>query len=153
MTILLLPYCPCEKISLQHILLEFHEDSIVNLTYWRNLQKVEKKPHICRVAPAIRDLEDEMSLAVYEDRKCHQALDLSLPENVILLFQPPHCPEVNPIERLWSEIKKALKWEWYPKKDELRLGVQKALQDLNQTIITSVTGWKFIIEALVVAGI
>ena len=40
---------------------------------------------------------------------CHQALDLSLPENVILLFQPPHCPEANPIERLWLEIKKALK--------------------------------------------
>lgn len=84
---------------------------------------------------------------------CHQALDLSLPENVILLFQPPHCPEVNPIERLWSEIKKALKWQWFTNLDELRLGVRKALQDLNQTIIASVTGWKFIIEALVVAGI
>ena len=56
---------------------------------------------------------------------CHQALDLSLPENVILLFQPPHCPEVNPIERLWSEIKKALKWEWFTNLDELRLGVKR----------------------------
>ena len=84
---------------------------------------------------------------------CHQALDLSLPENVILLFQPPHSPEVNPIERLWSEIKKALKWELFTNLDELRFGVKKALQDLNQTIIASVTGWKFIIEALVLAGI
>jgi len=84
---------------------------------------------------------------------CHQALDLSLPENVILLFQPPHCPEVNPIERLWSEIKKALKWEWFTNLDELRLGVKKALQNLNQTLIASVTGWQFIIEALAVAGI
>jgi transposase len=84
---------------------------------------------------------------------CHQALDLSLPENVILLFQPPHCPEVNPIERLWSEIKKVLKWEWFTNLDELRLGVKKALQNLNQTLIASVTGWQFIIEALAVAGI
>jgi hypothetical protein len=54
---------------------------------------------------------------------------------------------------LWSEIKKALKWEWFTNLDELRLGVRKVLHDLNQTIITSVTGWDFIIEALVVAGI
>ncbi|CAA9209273.1 hypothetical protein AVDCRST_MAG92-15 [uncultured Coleofasciculus sp.] len=51
---------------------------------------------------------------------CHQALDLSLPENVILRFQPPHCPELNPIERLWSEIKKVLKWEWFTNLDELQ---------------------------------
>jgi hypothetical protein len=37
--------------------------------------------------------------------------------------------------------------------DELRLGVQKALQDLTETIITSVTGYQFIIDALVMAGI
>ncbi|MBW4595371.1 MAG: transposase [Brasilonema angustatum HA4187-MV1] len=30
-----------------------------------------------------------------------------------LLFQPPHTPEVNPIERLWKEIKKTLKWECF----------------------------------------
>ncbi len=66
---------------------------------------------------------------------CHQSLSLSLPDNVILLFQPSHCPEVNPIERLWSEIKKSLKWKWFTNLDELRLGVQKALQDLTETII------------------
>ncbi|MDY6900662.1 MAG: transposase, partial [Cyanobacteriota bacterium] len=26
-------------------------------------------------------------------------------KNVILLFQPPYCPEVNPIERVWQYIK------------------------------------------------
>ena len=29
--------------------------------------------------------------------------------NVILVFQPPYSPQVNPIERLWKEIKKHLK--------------------------------------------
>lgn len=96
---------------------------------------------------------EDIHIIQLDNGGCHQALDLSLPENVILLFQPPHCPEVNPIERLWSEIKKVLKWEWFTNLDELRLGVQKVLQDLTQTIITSVTGWTFIIEALVVAGL
>ncbi|MDJ0715585.1 MAG: transposase [Prochloraceae cyanobacterium] len=30
---------------------------------------------------------------------------LMIPSNIILLFQPPYCPELNPIERLWEYIK------------------------------------------------
>ena len=41
----------------------------------------------------------------------HQAGYITIPENVVLLFQPPHSPEVNMIERVWQEIKKWLKWE------------------------------------------
>ncbi len=73
--------------------------------------------------------------------------------NVIVFFQPPHCPEVNPIERLREEIKKYLKWELFTSLEQLRLRVRKVLQDLNQTLITSVTGWQFIIEALGLTGI
>ncbi|MGB3510074.1 MAG: transposase [Microcoleaceae cyanobacterium] len=31
----------------------------------------------------------------------HQSLNMSIPENIIFLFQPPYSPELNPIERLW----------------------------------------------------
>src|SRR6476469_2942787 len=96
---------------------------------------------------------DDIHIIQLDNGGCHQSLILSLPNNVILLFQPSPKPEVNPIERLWAEIKKSLKWEWFTNLDELRLGVQKALQDLTETIITSVTGYKFIIDALVMAGI
>jgi hypothetical protein len=37
--------------------------------------------------------------------------------------------------------------------NELRQGVRKFLKDLNNAMITSVTGWEFIIEALVMTGI
>jgi transposase len=29
--------------------------------------------------------------------------------NVVLLYQPPHCPELNPIERVWEDLKRGLK--------------------------------------------
>ena len=35
----------------------------------------------------------------------HNSFNLSIPENVILLFQPAYSPEVNPIERLWGYVK------------------------------------------------
>jgi transposase len=40
----------------------------------------------------------------------HSSLNLSIPENVILLFQPAYSPEINPIERLWGYLKEQLKW-------------------------------------------
>ncbi|PSO55069.1 MAG: hypothetical protein BRC40_01860 [Cyanobacteria bacterium QH_8_48_120] len=33
---------------------------------------------------------------------------MTVPDNVVLLFQPPYCPEVNPIERVWQELKRWL---------------------------------------------
>ena len=47
--------------------------------------------------------------------------NLAIPENIIFLFQPPYSPEVNPIERLWLEIKKDLKWEIFDDLDQEKL--------------------------------
>jgi putative transposase len=76
---------------------------------------------------------------------------LSLPENVILLFQPAYSPEVNPIERLWGYIKEQLKWLRFEQIEELRAAVQKELNKLTNEVIASLTGWQFILEAISVA--
>lgn len=83
----------------------------------------------------------------------HRALDLDIPENIILLFQPPYSPQVNPIERFWKHLKKDLKWSLFEDLDALRNTVQKILPKLNRKIISSLTGWKFIVDAVCIAGI
>jgi putative transposase len=83
----------------------------------------------------------------------HNSLNLSTPENVILLFQPAYSPEVNPIERLWGYVKEQLKWLRFDKIEELRAAVQKELNKLTLEVVASLTGWKFILEALSVAGL
>lgn len=83
----------------------------------------------------------------------HQSLTLSIPENMILLFQPAYSPEVNPIERLWEYLKEQLKWETFDNLQGLRDSVQKILSQLSNQVIASLTGWQFILEALSVAGI
>jgi transposase len=81
----------------------------------------------------------------------HNYLNLSIPENVILLFQPAYSPEVNPIERLWGYVKKQLKWLRFEHIEELRAAVQKELNKLTNEVIASLTGWQFILEAISVA--
>jgi transposase len=83
----------------------------------------------------------------------HSSLNLSIPENVILLFQPAYSPEVNPIERLWGYIKEQLKWLRFEQIEELRAAVQKELKKLTLEVIASLTGWQFILDALSVAGL
>jgi transposase len=81
----------------------------------------------------------------------HTCGELQLPENVILLFQPSYCPQVNPIERLWEFIKSFLKWENFIDLDSLRKRVKEILDRLSQEIISSLTGWDFILNALSIA--
>lgn len=83
----------------------------------------------------------------------HNSFNLNVPENVILLFQPPYSPEVNPIERLWEYLKEQLKWQTFENLEDLRDVVQKSLSQLSNEIIVSLTGWQFILEALSVADI
>jgi hypothetical protein len=35
----------------------------------------------------------------------HRSKDLKLPENVRLINQPSHSPELNPVEHFWDEIR------------------------------------------------
>lgn len=96
---------------------------------------------------------EEFHVIQLDNGGLHQSLDLVIPENIVLLFQPPYSPQVNPIERLWKELKKRLKWKLFDNLDELRDKLSKELNKLTPETIHSVTGWQFILEALSVANI
>ena len=83
----------------------------------------------------------------------YSSLNLNIPENVILLFQPTYSPEVNPIERLWGYIKEQLKWLRFDGIEELREALQKELKKLTNEVIASLTGYPFILHGLSVANI
>jgi transposase len=35
----------------------------------------------------------------------HKSKDLNVPWNIQIIYLPPYCPELNPVERLWNYIK------------------------------------------------
>jgi hypothetical protein len=89
------------------------------------------------------DYPEGLHIIQVDNEGFHNSLNLSLLENVILLFQPAYSPEVNPRERLWRYVKKQLKWVRFDQKEELRAAVQKELNKLTLEVIASLTGWKF----------
>jgi transposase len=71
-----------------------------------------------------------------------------VPENIILLFQPPYCPELNPIEHLWQYLKADLCWASFKTLEELQIKVGQLLAALTPKIIASITGYSFILDSL-----
>jgi len=51
---------------------------------------------------------DEDITLVMDGAGWHIAKNLRVPANVKIVFLPPYCPELNPVERFWLHIKKEL---------------------------------------------
>ncbi|WP_431356840.1 transposase [Komarekiella delphini-convector] len=75
-----------------------------------------------------------------------------MPDNIILLFQPAHSPELNPIEQVWQYIKRRLRWLLPKNLDELRAALYAEIGKLTKPIIASIAGRQYILVALSVAG-
>ena len=83
-----------------------------------------------------------------DNGRFHKGKDLIVPENVILLFQPPYCPELNPIERLWQHLKADLKWSSFKTLEQLQSKVDQLLAELTPELVASITGYDFILDAI-----
>lgn len=94
------------------------------------------------------ELGSDMALIQMDRASAHQALALTWPENIIPIFQPPHSPQLNPIERLWQFIKRQFKGENFSNLDQLRQRVQDELAQLSSELVSSLTSYDFILEAL-----
>lgn len=95
---------------------------------------------------------EEIHIIQVDNGAFHVSNNLTVPAKVILLCQPTHTPEVNPIERLWEEIKKPLTWECFPNLDELRQALGKELEKLTKSQVKSLVSRDFIWEAALVSG-
>lgn len=83
----------------------------------------------------------------------HTTQKLNIPENIVLFPQPPACPEVNPIERLWEHIKSFLGWKVFSNLDALKEKVAEVLTSLSLEAIAALTGWQYILDALIEVGL
>ncbi len=91
---------------------------------------------------------DSLNVLQVDNGRFHKGKALIVPENIILLFQPPYCRELNPIERLWEHLKADLKWASFKTLDQLQAKVDQVLAQLTPEVIASITGYSFILDTL-----
>ena len=74
--------------------------------------------------------------------------NLKIPDNILLIFQPPYSPELNPIERVRPHIKQEWSWEISENLDEIKEKVRAFIENFSRETIASITGWDYIQSAL-----
>jgi transposase len=93
-------------------------------------------------------LGEEWAILQIDQAPAHMSGAIRCPENIILLVQPAHSPELNPIERLWQWLKQPLKNQIFPTLESLRERLQKMLDHLSLEQVMSISSYNFILEAL-----
>lgn len=97
-------------------------------------------------------LGNTVAVMQLDQAPAHRAKAIEWPENIIALFQPPHCPELNPIERFWQHLKSLWKGENFPSLEALKKRVEQELMQLSTEQVQSLTSFDFILEALLQAA-
>jgi transposase len=94
---------------------------------------------------ASRNEPEEIQL---DQAPAHCSDRLNIPDNIVLLYQPAHSPELNPIERLWQDLKLDFKGENFATLDELRTALRETLSYVTPEWIASMTRYRCIMRAL-----
>lgn len=96
---------------------------------------------------------DDIALIQLDRAAAHITSALKWAENLIPILQPPHSPELNPIERVWQFIKAQIKGELFATLGHLRQRLTQVLQQLTPQRIISLSSYDFILESLFCAAL
>lgn len=132
-------YGVIDPIQGEHFMLEFsHLDGIC---FERFLQRLSQA------------YPNELHVIQLDNAPAHISGSIEIPENIRLLFQPPYSPELNPIERVWLELKRSLAWRHFESLEQLQSHISLWVQQLEPQTICSLTQWDWLVDALCVARI
>lgn len=87
------------------------------------------------------------NVLVLDNGQFHKAKKLVVPSNVGLIFLPPYSPELNPVERLWQDLKDQLAFDFYEHLSCLRQEARMVLRSYTNEAVASLTGYDYLLEA------
>jgi putative transposase len=92
--------------------------------------------------------QESVNIILMDNGSCHTAKSLLIPENVRCLFLPPYSPELNPIERLWQDVKEQLAWIVVAQIEALEHHVERILRHYAKGRLQSLTSYAYFIRAV-----
>jgi len=96
---------------------------------------------------------DTLNVLLLDTARSHTAKRLRVPENVILLFQPPYAAEVNPVERVWEDLKQDLAWECFATLADRQARIVELVHAYDAATLHSLTAYPYLIQALNAVGL
>jgi putative transposase len=91
---------------------------------------------------------DSLNILLVDNSGAHTAQRLTLPDNVHLVFLPPYCPELNPIERVWRDLKDNVAWLHFSSLETQQDYIATLLQMYEAATLQALTGYTYLVEAI-----
>jgi transposase len=91
---------------------------------------------------------DSCNIVVLDNGAFHKAKTLRWPANTVPVFLPPYSPELNPIERLWRDLKDKLADLRATTLDELSDTVCSLMQNYSHATLQSLTSFTYFVQAV-----
>ena len=83
-----------------------------------------------------------------DNARFHCGNELIMPDNVMLLYQPPHSPQVNSAEQLWDWAKGEIANQIFPNLEVLKKTLNQLFLSKPKAFFASLTRRSFIFNAL-----
>lgn len=98
-----------------------------------------------------RAFPETLNVLVLDGAPPHIARSLKVPENVLLFRLPPYSPELNPIERVWLDLRRRMGDTLPPSLDALADSAAQAICSYTNDSLASLTrfGYEHVLECTV----
>jgi len=91
---------------------------------------------------------DSLNILVLDNSGAHTAKRLMIPPNIRLVLLPPYTPELNPIKRLWRDVKDKLAWKQFTDLDAQQQHVAELLGTYDALTLQSLTAYSYFVDAV-----
>jgi transposase len=91
---------------------------------------------------------ESYNIVVLDNGAFHKAKAVQWPSNVVPLFLPPYSPELNPMERLWRDLKDKLADMVAQTIEALSDAVCSIIQSYSDASLQSLTGFTYFVQAI-----
>ena len=94
---------------------------------------------------------ESLNIVLLDQAPAHVAQRVEVPENVVLMWLPAYNPELNPVERLWEDLKQridVLDAQLRSSLTALQTHVAGIIQRYTAEAIASLTGYSYLVEAI-----
>lgn len=116
-------------------------------SYFWELPNLNSISFQCFLEEFSRTYSNEKHLIFMDGAGAHTAKSLNIPDNIVLVRIPAYSPELNPIERLWQDIKKHFAWHNFADLSELSKKLSEVLKLYSKEVVKSITSYSYIEEA------
>jgi putative transposase len=90
---------------------------------------------------------DDVIIIVMDKASWHTSKALHIPDNIEIIYLPPYTPEMNPIEQIWTEIRRrGFRNEIFPTLNKVIDRLSDTICSLSSKTVKSITGREWILS-------